>query len=49
MLIMRDSVLVWGQRVYGKSPYLPVNFAKTALKNKILILKIKNMSPDLED
>ena len=27
MLIMWEAMYEWGQGIYGKSPYLPLNFA----------------------
>ena len=44
---MGEAVHVWGQGVYGKSLYLPLNFAdpKTALKNKLF----KNKLPILAE
>ena len=42
MLTVKEAVYVRGQRIYGKSLYLPLNFAvnlKTALKELSLINK----------
>ena len=42
MLTEKEAVYVRGQRIYGKSLYLPLNFAvnlKTALKELSLINK----------
>lgn len=48
MSIIGETMTVWGQGIYEKSLYLPLNFVvnlKTALKNKVF----KKNTKDIEN